>query len=490
MMYNTLLTDSYAMLTDLYQLTMAQGYWNLGKDKQRAVFDLFFREHPFQGGYTIFCGLAAVLEMIQSFHFKKEDVDYLASLKGANNTPLFSSDFLQMLLNLRLTVDIDALNEGSLAFPKEPLLRVEGPLLECQLLETVLLNLINFPTLIATKASRICHAAKGDQVIEFGLRRAQGPNGGLTASRAAFVGGCTSTSNVLAGKVFGIPVSGTHAHSWVMAFDTELAAFQAYSKAMPQNVILLVDTYHSLEGVKNAIQVGLDLKKQGSKLLGIRLDSGDLAALSIEARKLLDAAGLIDTQIVGSNDLDEYTILELKKRGAQITLWGVGTRLATAYEQAALGGVYKLVAIEKDPKERSEQTERTERTKQGEQSEQTKPTKTLEWIYKSKQTDDIKKKTYPGIHQVRRFFKNKQMQRDVIFDQIQGEKPTIKADETFEDLLVPVVRQGRSVIQTPSIHQVQVYAKSQLEALPDIYKKLSPYTETDPFYPVSFHVYD
>lgn len=453
------LPQSLAMLTDLYQLTMAQGYWKLGKANQRAVFDLFFREHPFRGGYTIFCGLDAVLEMLPSFAFSKKDIDYLADLKGSNEQPLFKPDFLQMLLNLQLTVDIDALMEGTLAFPKEPLLRVEGPLLECQLLETILLNLINFPTLIATKAARICTAAHGDRVIEFGLRRAQGPNGGLTASRAAFVGGAASTSNVLAGQIYGIPVSGTHAHSWVMAFDTEVEAFEAYAKAMPHNSILLVDTYNSIEGVKNAIQVGLALKKQGYHLLGVRLDSGDLASLSIEARKMLDEAGLKDAQIVGSNDLDEYAILELKKRGAKISIWGVGTRLATSYEQPALGGVYKLVALQNI---------------QG------------EWVYKAKKTDDIKKKSYPGIHQVCRVFKNKQMQRDFVFDKLKGETPNLLPDETFEEILVPVVRQGKPIIQTPSIQQIQRFAKAQLDSLPEAFKKLTPYTESEQQYPVIF----
>jgi nicotinate phosphoribosyltransferase len=435
------------MLTDLYQLTMAQGYWKLGKHLQRASFDLFFREHPFQGGYTVFCGLQAVLEMVQSFKFTQQDIAYLASLKGAKEVPLFSEEFLQALLELQLSLDIDAVREGNIVFPKEPLLRVEGPLWECQLLETGLLNLINFPTLIATKAARICYAAKGDPIIEFGLRRAQGPDGGLTASRAAYVGGAVSTSNVLAGQRYGIPVAGTHAHSWVMAFSDEMTSFRSYAEVMPHNCILLVDTYNSLDGIRNAIQIGLDLKRKGYALLGIRLDSGDLAALSIAARKLLDEAGLLETQIVGSNDLDEYTITKLKNAGAKISIWGVGTHLATAYEQPALGGVYKLVAIQDNKGE---------------------------WLRKEKQTDDIRKKSRAGIHKIRRFYLENKMQRDVIYDQIKGECPEAKTNETFEELLIPVVRLGKPIIETPLLSSIQRYAHEQLQKLPDELKILKP----------------
>lgn len=451
------MTHHLALLTDLYQLTMAQGYWKLGKHSDRAVFDLFFREHPFQGGYTIFCGLESVRQMIESFHFTKEDIAYLATLTGTQDLPLFSADFLQALLELRLTVDIDAMEEGSIVFPKEPLLRVEGPLWECQILETVLLNLINFPTLIATKAARICFAAEKDPVIEFGLRRAQGPDGGLTASRAAYVGGAASTSNVLAGFDYGIPVAGTHAHSWVMAFENERSAFAAYAEVMPHNCILLVDTYNTLEGVKNAITVGLTLKSQGYSLLGVRLDSGDLATLSIAARKLLDDAGLFDTQIVGSNDLDEYEIVRLKKAGAKITLWGVGTRLSTGYEQPALGGVYKLVALKAcDGK----------------------------WTYKAKQTDDIKKKSLPGIHGVKRIYKHNQMVRDIMYDvlDVVSDKTFMMSEptETLEEMLKPFIRQGKAMAPSPTLEMIRNRVQTQLEKLPIEYRQLKPLAQ----YPV------
>lgn len=444
------MTHHLTLLTDLYQLTMAQGYWKLGKHSDHAVFDLFFREHPFQGGYTIFCGLESVRQMVENFHFTKKDIAYLATLTGTQNLPLFSVDFLQALLELRLTVDIHAMEEGSVVFPKEPLLRVEGPLWECQLLETTLLNLINFPTLIATKAARICFAAENDLVIEFGLRRSQGPDGGLTASRAAYVGGVASTSNILAGFEYGIPVAGTHAHSWVMAFENERSAFESYAKVMPHNCILLVDTYNTLEGVKNAIHIGLTLKAQGYSLLGIRLDSGDLAILSIAARKLLDDAGLFDTQIVGSNDLDEYEIVRLKKAGAKITLWGVGTRLSTAYEQPALGGVYKLVAL---------------KTCDG------------KWTYKAKQTDDIKKKSLPGIYGVKRIYKNNQMIRDIMYDVLDvpsNKNLMLESTETFEEMLKPFIRQGMAMAPSSTLHMIRNRVQSQLKKLPMNYRQLKP----------------
>lgn len=434
------------MLADLYQITMAEGYWKLGKHRQRAVFDLFFRENPFQGGYAIFCGLANIISGLSNFYFTGEDIRYLETLKTIHEKPLFDPSFLEALKELRLSVNIDAMPEGSLVFPKEPLLRVEGPLWECQLLETYLLNCVNFSTLIATKSSRVCLAAAGDPVIEFGLRRAQGPDGGLSASRAAYIGGTVATSNVLAGQLYGIPVSGTHAHSWVMSFDTEFEAFHAYAKVMPNNCMLLVDTYNTQQGIQNAIEIGLELKNRGYRLQGIRLDSGDLATLSIQAREQLDAAGLKETQIVGSNDLDEYAILRLKAKGAKISIWGVGTRLVTAYDQPSLGGVYKLVAIED---------------------------KNGEWQYKAKHTDDSYKKSWGGIHNVRRFKRNDFFVRDVIYN-VYGPVPLIENDETSEDLLRPIIREGKLIYETPSLVDIRKFALSQLEKFPDEFKQLKP----------------
>ena len=334
-----------ALLTDLYELTMALGYWREGRAEQEAAFQLYFRTAPFRGGYTVACGLEPALAYLEGLRFTDPDLAYLATLRGADDSPLFPAEFLDWLGTMRLTLDVDMVPEGTVVFPNEPLVRVRGPLLQAQLVETALLTHIGFSTLVATKAARICLAAGGDEVLEFGLRRAQGPDGGLTASRAAYIGGCSSTSNVLAGQRYGIPVKGTHAHSWVMVFDDELEAFRAYADAMPNNVVFLVDTYDTLDGVRHAAEIGRRLRANGHRLLGVRLDSGDLAYLSVEARRILDDAGLTDTAILASNDLDEHLITSLKQQGAAITVWGVGTRLATAYDHPALGAVYKLSAV-------------------------------------------------------------------------------------------------------------------------------------------------
>jgi nicotinate phosphoribosyltransferase len=410
--YNT----SFGLLTDLYQLTMAYGYWKSGMADHEAVFHLSFREAPFKNQYAICAGLATVIEYVQACEFREDDVAYLATLKGSDETPLFDLEFLEYLKKLRFSLDIDAIEEGSVVFPHEPLIRVKGSLLQCQILESTLLNIINFQTLIATKAARVCHAAQGDAVLEFGLRRAQGFDGSLSASHAAFLGGCAATSNVLAGKLYGIPVKGTHAHSWVMAFDTELEAFETYAHALPNNIILLVDTYHTLEGIKNAIAVGQQLKKNGHHLFGIRLDSGDLAELSIQARKLLDTAGFTDTLIVGSSDLDEYRIAEYKKRGALVNIWGVGTRLCTAYDQPAMQIAYKISAIRAPGQD---------------------------WQYKMKISEDVGKISTPGILNVRRF-----ENQDVIYH----ECTAIAGDgEKGEDLLKPIFRQGKLVYSVPKL---------------------------------------
>src|SRR3984957_6137696 len=296
------------LLTDLYQLTMAYGYWKEKMLDHEAVFHLTFRQEPFHGGYAITCGLSDAIDFLRNFTFRPDYLTYLAELCGSDGESLFETRFLDYLQTLRFACDIDAIPEGNVVFPHEPLLRVSGPLVQCQLFETALLNIINFQTLIATKSARICLAAKGSPVMEFGLRRAHGPDGALAASRAAYIGGCVATSNVLAGKVFGIPVRGTHAHSWVMSFQTEYEAFQGYGEVMPGNCVFLVDTYDSIEGIRNAVAVGRYLRSIGKKLIGIRLDSGDLNYLSTVARDILDQAGFKDTQIVASNDLDEHVI--------------------------------------------------------------------------------------------------------------------------------------------------------------------------------------
>lgn len=333
------LYPSLALLTDMYQLTMAYGYWKSKTFDKRAVFHLFFRNKPFQGPFAICAGLENVIQYIKNFHFDASDIDYLASLN------LFENEFLNYLSELRLTVDLFAAPEGTAIYPYEPILRVEGPLLHCQLLETPLLNLINFPTLIATKAARICKAAGDDPVIEFGVRRAQGIDGAITATRSAFIGGCAATSHVLAGKLFNIPVKGTHAHSWVMSFDTELESFYAFARAMPKDCIFLVDTYDTLEGVKHAIEVGKWLKSQGKTFLGIRLDSGDVVTLSFQAKKMLEEAGFPDAKIFVTNELNEEIIAFIKEKKAPVGIWGVGTHLVTGQHQPALDGIYKLGAL-------------------------------------------------------------------------------------------------------------------------------------------------
>lgn len=438
------------LLTDFYQLTMAYGYWQLNMHEQEAAFHFLFRKNPFKGNYAVHCGLANVVDFLKSWRFKEDDLAYIATLKNSQNKPLFPGKFLGYLRELKFTCDLDAIPEGTVVFPHLPLMRVQGPLLQCQLLETPLLAIINFQTLIATKASRVCRAAAGEPVIEFGMRRAQGPDGALSASRAAYIGGCVATSNTLAGKLFDIPVRGTHAHSWVTAFPDEMSAFKAYAEVMPHHCVLLVDTYNTIEGVKRAIEIGRQLKSQGDDLLAIRLDSGNLAQLSIEARKLLDQAGFKKTGILASNSLDEYVIQDLKQQGATISSWGVGTHLATAYDQPALDGVYKLSAL-RDP--------------QG------------EWQYKLKLSEDKIKISNPGRHQIRRFFYNDHYKMDVIYDLSLGISDTPLAVEFepkthlknlddadgFVDLLEPIFRQGRSV-QTPiTIHDIRKKAISEID---------------------------
>jgi nicotinate phosphoribosyltransferase len=451
----TLLRDlptARALLTDLYQLTMAYGYWKTGRADTESVFHLFFRRHPFQGGFTLACGLSDCIRYLQDFRFAKSDLEYLGGMKGNDRKRLFDPAFLKYLGRLKLRLDVDAIPEGTAVFPQEPLLRVRGPILQAQLVETALLNLVNFQSLIATKAARVCLAAQGDPVVEFGLRRAQGIDGAQTASRAAYIGGCAGTSNVLAGKVFGIPVRGTHAHSWVMSFASEQEAFNAYADAMPNNCILLVDTYDSLEGVCRATEVGKRLRKRGHKLRGVRLDSGDLAYLSKRARKILDGAGFKDAVIVGSNDLNEHLIASLKQQGATINMWGVGTMLVTAFDQPALGGVYKLSAL---------------RRADG------------SWDHKIKLSEQTAKVTNPGVLQVRRFRRGNEFIGDAIYDETRPlpepvtivdpadaiRRKNFPAAAAFEDLLVPVLRRGKLVYTQPTLDSIRAGAQDQLAML-------------------------
>lgn len=452
-----------ALLTDLYQLTMAYSYWKSGKADQEAVFELFFRKPPFQCGFTVAAGLAPAIDFLGAFCFTEDDVAYLGAQQGNDGQPLFDEPFLSYLKTLRLTCDVNAIPEGTLVFPQEPLLQIRGPILQCQLLETALLNLINFQSLVATKAARVCLATRGEPVLEFGLRRAQGVDGALAASRAAHIGGCDATSNVLAGKLYGIPVRGTHAHSWVMSFDDEREAFRAYAAAMPNNCTFLVDTYDTIEGVRRAVETGHWLREQGHEMVGIRLDSGDLAWLSIEARKILDEGGFPKALIVASNDLDENIIASLKDQGAAINVWGVGTKLVTAYDQPALGGVYKLTAI---------------RGQDG------------RWNYKVKLSEQTAKVSNPGIHQVRRFRSDKEFIADGIYDVERGapanfvvvdpldstRRKHMSPETASEDLLVPIFKRGQQVYQTPPLAEIRRRAQSQLAMFhPGVKRFMNPH---------------
>ena len=465
-MTNKLYDTSLSLLTDLYQVTMAYGYWKSGTAEKEAVFNLYFRKNPFGGGFTVACGLSNVIGYVENFGLSKKDLRYLETLTGNDGKPMFEAAFIEYLANLKLSCDIDAIPEGTVVFPNEPLVRVRGPILQCQLLETPLLNLVNFESLIATKAARLRLVAENDTLLEFGLRRAQGVDGGMTASRAAYIGGCDATSNVLAGKLYDIPIRGTHAHSWVMSFENEQEAFNTYAQMLPNNVTLLVDTYDTLQGVRHAIETGKLLHQQGYKLAGIRLDSGDLAYLSIEARKLLDEAGFLDTAIVASNDLDETIINSLKQQGAKINIWGVGTKLVTAYDQPALGGVYKLAAFRND--------------------------NTAGWDYKMKLSEQAVKTSTPGIQQVRRYLDERGYLADMIYDEEKNgvDKAVVMIDpldftrrrkfaagQAYEDLLVPVFRAGDCVYDKPDIHSVRARVQSQLGQLhPGVKRFVNPHT--------------
>ena len=448
----TIYRESLTLLTDLYELTMAYGYWKLGMAEREAVFHLFFRRKPFGGGFAIAAGLEIALDFIQHFRYSTSDLAYLEQLKGSDGKRLFEPAFLEYLGNLSLKCDIDAMPEGTPVFPYEPLVRVQGPILHAQLLESPLLNIINFQSLVATKAARICWAARPDPVVEFGLRRAQGIDGALAASRAAFIGGCESTSHVLAGKIYGIPVRGTHAHSWIMAFDEEEASFDAYASVMPNNCIFLIDTYETIAGVKKAIAVAKRMRNKGIDMIGVRLDSGDLAHLSIEIRKLLDEAGFPHAKIIASNELDEHIINDLKHQGAKINVWGVGTNLVTGKDQPALDGVYKLSAI-KDERDN--------------------------WQYKVKISEQLVKVTNPGIHQVRRYCDEHGYLSDMIYDvhsalplECQSIDPldpthleTTSPKTKYKDLLIPIMKGGKTIYKTPSIKQIQEKTLMELSHL-------------------------
>lgn len=434
------------LLTDLYELTMLAGYVEEGLAEKPAVFDLYFRTNPFEGSYAVFAGLESALDFLENLRFSEEDLDYIQS------TGLFRPRFIDYLRGFRFRGGITAPPEGTAVFANEPILTVEGTLAETQFVETALLNCINFQTLVATKAARICHAADGGEVFEFGLRRAQGQDGGLTASRASCAGGCVGTSNVLAGKLFGLPVRGTQAHSWVQSFPDELASFRAYADAYPDYTILLVDTYDTLaSGIPNAITVARELREKGHELRGIRIDSGDLAYLSREARRMLDEAGFPDAKIVVSNDMDEYVIESVRAEGGRADIYGVGTRLVTCAGAGggALGGVYKLVELEGEPK--------------------------------LKISGDVAKSTLPGKKQVYRLIHHEgdfvqdvvcldgEQIRDgaMVYDPVNPLHHTTLPDHvTIQELRGVVMSGGVRTVPAEKIDVIAERCRSQLSALP------------------------
>jgi len=448
------------LLTDLYELTMMQGYFK-NNANDTVIFDAFHRRNPSGSGYAIACGLEQVIDYIKNLKFDKDDIDYLRS------TGLFEEDFLDYLANFKFSGDIYAIPEGTVVFPKEPLVKVIAPAMEAQLVETAILNIVNHQSLIATKASRVAFAAQGDGIMEFGLRRAQGPDAGIYGARAAVIGGCIGTSNVLAGQMFDIPVKGTHAHSWIMSFKDEYTAFKNYANLYPKACILLVDTYDTLKsGVPNAIRVFTEMREAGIELsyYGIRLDSGDLAYLSKKARKMLDEAGFSDAVISASSDLDEYLIDSLKTQGAKITSWGVGTNLITSKDCPAFGGVYKLAAVyDKE---------------------------TGEFIPKIKLSENTEKITNPGDKTVYRIYDlDGKFRADLIaltdevyseneplllFDPIETWKKTyLEAGEyTMRELLVPVFIKGECVYESPKVMDIKAYCEKELNTLSDETRRL------------------
>ena len=450
------------LLTDLYELTMMQGYFHEKDANETVIFDAFYRSNPDGNGFAIAAGLEQVIEYIENLHFEKEDIDYLRSVG------LFGEDFLEYLATFRFTGDIYSVPEGTVVFPREPLVKVVAPIMQAQLVETALLNIINHQSLIATKASRIVHAAAGDGVMEFGLRRAQGPDAGIYGARAAMIAGCVGTSNVLCGQMFDVPVSGTHAHSWIMSFPDELTAFRAYAKLYPNACILLVDTYDTLRsGIPHAIRVFKEMREAGVPLTryGIRLDSGDLAYLSKEAKKMLDAEGFTDAIISASNDLDENLIVSLKNQGATINSWGVGTNLITSKDCPSFGGVYKLAAI--------------------------MDRKTGKFIPKIKLSENAEKITNPGDKTIRRIYSREshkliadlicltsesfnETKSLLLFDPVATWKKTLLSPGTYtmRELLVPVFKNGKCVYRSPKVMEIQAYCKKELDTLWEETKRL------------------
>ena len=443
------------LLTDFYELTMMQGYFQQKDANETVIFDAFYRNNPDGNGYAVCAGLQQVIEYLNNLHFTQADVDYLRS------TGMFQEDFLDYLLHFRFSGDVYAIPEGTVVFPREPLVKVVAPIMEAQLIETALLNIINHQSLIATKAARVVYAAAGDGVMEFGLRRAQGPDAGIYGARAAMIAGCVATSNVLAGQMFDVPVSGTHAHSWIMSFPDELTAFRTYAKLYPDACILLVDTYDTLKsGIPNAIRVFTEMREAGVQLTryGIRLDSGDLAYLSKKAKKMLDAAGFSDAIISASNDLDEHLIASLKLQGAAINSWGVGTNMITSKDSPSFGGVYKLAAI--------------------------KDKKTGAFIPKIKLSENAEKITNPGDKTIQRIYEKEtgkiiadliclthesydSRNSLLIFDPIETWKKTLLAPDsyTLRELLAPVFKNGTCVYQSPSVMEIRAYCQRELDTL-------------------------
>ena len=447
------------LMTDLYELTMMQGYFKAG-NKQRVIFDVFYRKNPSGSAYAVMAGVEQVIEYIRELTFSEDDIRYL------KETGVFEDDFLEYLEQFKFSGNIYAIPEGSVIFPREPLMKIVAPVMEAQLIETAVLNIINHQCLIATKASRVVYAANGDGVMEFGLRRAQGPDAGIYGARAAMIGGCVGTSNVLAGKLFRVPVKGTHAHSWIMSFSDEYTAFKTYASLYPDACILLVDTYDTLKsGVPNAIRVFQEMKEAGIPLTfyGIRLDSGDLAYLSKKARKMLDNAGFTDAVISASSDLDEYLIDSLKTQGAAITSWGVGTNLITSKDNPSFGGVYKIAAVESDGK----------------------------FIPKIKLSENSEKITNPGNKTIYRVYEKTSgkikadliaLEDDIIseeedlllFDPLETWKKTLLKAGSFSlrKMLVPIFEDGDCVYPSPDVMDIREYCFQELNTLWDESRRL------------------
>ena len=453
--------QNLTLLTDLYELTMMQGYFK-NPVQETVIFDAFYRSNPCGNGFAIVAGLDQVIDYIKNLHFAKEDVDYLRSLQ------IFDEDFLNYLENFHFTGDIYAIPEGTVVFPREPLVKVIAPIMEAQLVETAILTIINHQSLIATKAARVVNAARGDGIMEFGLRRAQGPDAGTYGARAAMIGGCIGTSNVLTGKMFDVPVLGTHAHSWIMSFPDEYTAFKTYAELYPDACTLLVDTYDTLKsGVPNAIRVFQEMKEAGklNGRYGIRLDSGDLAYMSKEARKMLDAAGFEDAVIAASSDLDEYLIDSLKSQGAKITSWGVGTNLITSKDCPAFGGVYKLAAVKTGEGDFVPKIKLSENT-----AKVTNPgNKTVYRIY-SKSTGKIKADLICLADE-----KLNPDETMVVFDPVDTWKKTKILGGTYEvrELLVPVIKEGKRVYTSPSVMELRAICQKEQSTLWDESRRFS-----------------